>query len=803
MKKIILMAVFVVTSLGIGQVESAQTPNLPMLPSEREGMFTSISQMTDQWLELDGFAGKKVFALSDGKQMDNIVLPAPLNSYIENSISTETKGPSGNFPYVQADNGKRYMPNSKLECNNTDKKRFYGSGCGVYEIYPDGYYLVIETPTYSDYHIYRFYKVGTKDELWHLSCYGDASIYRIGRWYYIYSNVYDYDAYSFYEVETGKNVLNTHFKFNNNKSRISLFGDYLFIYGRVFDTKTWGLLFASGVYYYAAKIWKDKIIFIVDIKIKDNNEYLYMERSLVDPRYHKDVKTGLPLRYNKNNTIVYGCLNNFVYYFNPVNTSFEILNVETKQVVFSHPFMGFDFLNAGSQPDNGRYIVFMDKSDIFCYDTQTGKLWKLPNTELLTSGSCDGQWFISNSSYTDGRNWIDLTRTSPDGKVTITDVKGRIYTELDCVLEVVQNDYEHIFKVIRHELDGTVKTLEPPIKYDRFLYPFLYNGHWHFATIVDDRLIIMTTDKKSIRIVFEQEVDKDVMFIRHENDELLFTQSKTKLVIIKNLATGNKETFDIDEGVTWPEFTGRRYILFKSGFPFSPRILDRKTGNVVPYEKMALIDVDGETMYFSGENSLSIFKDGKFETYPTKSSIRAGKVKDGLIFDSWSLHDTSGQFIQKLNLPRIGSASDTIKDVNSFSNNMSLYLGQDETLYPNSIVFETCPTFSLNRGDNGLVLENISKDKISGKIWIADLESKENVVEFDSIDFVCKGGEKLEFGKSVASGHFVVYVESNAMMDTSRSALENVKQDYEMPLYEGNPLYSEKQKSVVVTEWRK
>ncbi|MBP7732792.1 MAG: hypothetical protein KA140_03395 [Caldisericia bacterium] len=810
MKKILLVVVLIASSYGFSMAQSAQTPNMPMLPASREGMFTQVSQITDQWLELDGFAGKKVFALSDGKQMDNVVLPASSNSYILNSISAETnKGPSGNFPYVQAEDGKRYLPNRNLECKNTDKKRFYSSGCGVDEIYPDGYYFVVETPSYSDFHIYRFYKVGVEGELWHMACYGDSIIYRVGKWY-VYINAYNNYTYSLYEMDSGKNVLNTVFKHNNGMGGHKSVGDYLFMFGRVFDTRTWKLVFDFGdIHLYGARIQDDTISFLYlnNMQTKDDKyKFFYQEWSLTNNKLIKEVETDIPIMDDrKNYSSVNGSFNGFVYYQNVLSHSFEILNINTKQVVFSHPVVGFDYLDYKGYTDNGRHIVYMDKSDIFCYDTQTGKLWKRNNTELLTKGSCDGQWVISNSGYTDGRNWIDLVHAQfPDRKVTITDQKGIIYTELDCVLEVVQNDYKHIFNVIRHELDGTVKTLEPPIKYDSFLYPFLSNGHWHFATKVDGKLIVMTSDKTSIRIVYEQEVDEDSMFIRDQNNELLFTQSKTKLVIVKNFVTGEKGVYDIAEGVTWPEFAGNRFILFRSGFPFQSRILDRKTGEVTPYEKLALIDADNDTLYFSGEKEFAIFRDGEFETFPTKSKIMGDIVKDGLIVGPGAIYDTAGQFIQKISLPRIGSASDSIKEVNTMSSTMAIDLGQDETWYTkNRVFFETCPTFSLNRGDGCLVLENLSAKEISGKIWIADLMGKEQVIEFEDMDFACSGGEKLEFGKAVASGHCVVYVESNAMMDTSKSALENVDQSYEMPLFEGNPLYQEKQKAVVVTEWGK
>jgi hypothetical protein len=777
---------------------------MPMLPVNREGMFTGISQITDQWLELEGFAGKKVFALSDGKQMDSVVLPTPFYSYEYYTILTETKGPCGNFPYVQAEDGKRYLPNRNLECNKTDRKRFYSSGCGVYEIYPDGCYFIKETPNYSDFHIYRFYKVGVKDELWHMACYGNGEIYRVGKWYYYYDTFNDY-TYSFYDVETGKNVLNTHFRSYNNMGRITVVGDYLFLFGRVFDTRSWKLVFSFDAHMYGAKILGDTISFLYmdNRKSKDEKyEYFYQEWDLFSSKLIKDIKTDIPiLDDRKSYSMIYGTFNGFVYYYNVINHSFEITNVYTKKTLFSHHYIGFDYLSGGSQTDNGRYIVYMDKSEIFCYDTQTDKLWKRYNTELLTKGSCDGKWIISNSNYTDGRNWIDLVHAQfPDRKVTITDQKGTIYTELDCVLEVVQNDYEHIFKVIRHELDGTVKTLEPPIKYDKYLYTFLFNGHWHFATIVDEKLIVMTTDKTSMRIVCEQEVGDQTLFMRFQDNELLFTQSKTKLAIV-NFTNGDKKVFDIPEGVMWPEFTGNRYILFRSN-SHELEILDRKTGLIISYEKLALMDVEGETLYFSGEKEFAIFRDGKFETYPIKSKIMGNIVKDGLIIGSSAIYDLTGQLIQKINLPRKGSASESISGVKTMSNTISLELGQDETLYPNEIVFETCPTFSLNRGDGCLVLENLSKENITGKIWIADLERKENVIELNSINLACNAGEKLEFGKDVAKGRCVVYVEANALMDTSKSVLENVDTSYNMPLFEGNPRFIDNQKqSVVVTLW--
>ena len=463
--------------------------------------------------------------------------------------------------------------------------------------------------------------------------------------------------------------------------------------------------------------------------------------------------------------------------------------------MFSHAYSSFDYLSGGAQANNGRHIVFMDKSDIFCYDTQTGKLWTQKNAFMLTKGSGDGVWIITDSGLKDGKYWAEFKNLKhPDRIIMVPDVQGSIVTENDCVLELVCS-IDKNSKIIRHELDGTVNTINcPPIKWF-----FLCNDKWHFFTILDGKASVLTTGKTAMKEVYVQEIKNDAPSVKYNNDELMFTSSKTRIDII-NLKSGDKQFFDIEENINWPEFAGKRYVIFRKAGNANFFILDRKTNRIDFHEKVTFLGCENETLYFSGEKDFLKFSNGKFEMIKKRSAIKCDAIQDGLLISRYELFDTKGELVQKINIEDDFDYRNLVS-VEISTNLMKLGFGFDEMITPNSIRFETCPTFSLNRGDGYLVLENLSKEKISGKIWIADLESKGNVIEFDGVDFVCNGGEKLEFAKTVASGVFVVYVESNAMMDTSKSALENVNQDYEMPLYEGNPLYSEMQKSVVVTKW--
>ena len=187
----------------------------------------------------------------------------------------------------------------------------------------------------------------------------------------------------------------------------------------------------------------------------------------------------------------------------------------------------------------------------------------------------------------------------------------------------------------------------------------------------------------------------------------------------------------------------------------------------------------------------------------------SGFVKNGYISDGYTLYDTTGKFIQKLatsnnpyvyendivdmSFPSISSLSITLKDDRSII----------QTYFKNCVDYQPCPSYSLNRSEKGLTLENLSKQPISGTVWTADLTSKENIIELKSEDFTCKGGTSTDICTKTMTDHCLVYVESNAMMDTSKSELENVRDNYNLPVFEGNPVDSSKQKSVVVTVWDK
>jgi hypothetical protein len=531
---------------------------------------------------------------------------------------------------------------------------------------------------------------------------------------------------------------------------------------------------------------------------KDEWKYFYFEISLVDGSYLKHLETDVPIGdKNIGYTQIFGSFNGFAYYYNPEKRSLEIMDIVAKKILFSHPYTIFDYLYQ-LNCDNGRYIAMMDKSDIFCFDTQTGKLWTQTNAILLTNGSCDGKWIIADCGYENGKYWVKLAHAQHENrKISIPDVKSSIITESDCVLEVTYSVDKNP-KIIRHELDGTVNTIECP----KINLTFLFNGKWHFLTASDGKATVYITEATSLKSVYTQDIESNILFARFENDELMFTSSKTRLDIV-NLKTGLRQYFDIENNVSWPEFAGRRHVIFRKTGKIASFILDRVTGKIESYEKYSFLGCEGDTLYFSSEKELLKFSDGKFETIKKGSSVRGEILQNGLFVGCYELYDTKGDFIQKLSINKNYNASfgAYLGKVEMSTDWMRFDLGRDETFESNSVRFETCPTFSLKRGDKGLKLENLSKTEISGTIWIADLSENENIVRMKSDTFKCKGEESIHVCKTAITGHCVVFIESNALMDTSESTLENVRPGYQMPRFEGNPVISAKKKAVVVTEW--
>jgi hypothetical protein len=223
-------------SSGMQAANSGQTPNLPMLPVNQSGYFTQISQMTDQWLELDGYGGKKVFRLSDGKPMDGVSLPSTGLSYGNDMLSLTVRGPSGNFPYMEDAQGNRYLPGKVSDCPKINHKLYPMAGCGVNEIYPDGYYVISETQTTTDCKTYRICKTGQDEELWKVTFFDNSNGYsRLGNW--LVFGFTSMRAYCIYDIETGRNAINV--SFNDKYNRYpKLVGNYMMFGGTVFDTRT-------------------------------------------------------------------------------------------------------------------------------------------------------------------------------------------------------------------------------------------------------------------------------------------------------------------------------------------------------------------------------------------------------------------------------------------------------------------------------------------------------------------------------------------------------------------------------------
>ena len=810
---IVVLSLLIVSNTGFVPAKSSQKLNLPLLPAQKRGCFTRIDRMTDDLLVLDGYSGKKAFKLTDGSAVEKFVLPRESTNYTSDLIDSSTRGPAGKYPFFETDDGKRYIPGVNFGC---DKKDEYGqpiSRCGISSIYPDGYCIYSQTQNNYMFHTFKIFKIGGDKELWSINLYGrNWHATHFGKWLMLDES--NKQTYCIYDIDTGKNVLNDNFDGRMYGYPRLLSDKYFIISGTIFDTTTWKVVHDFNIEHLGLRLVGDVLSAVfIDRSHKgfdDKQALFYCEWNLAQGTMEEQIELDVPMFNGSTNSMIYAAFNRFVYCFNCVSHCYEVVNVDTGKSVFSHKVEGFDYLSGGrGQADNGRYVVYMDYASIFCYDTQTGSLWSMKNAYLATDGGCDGTWFIDHKTI-NGKEVLELVNTQYSNRmVTITDQPGKIYTEPDCVLELVEDYFGTKSKIIRHELDGTVKTMETPIDQQHWLYPFLSNGSWHFIKIMGGKIYVLTTTKNEFKTVYVHDCGSQTPSYKTQDGELMYAIDRTKLIIV-DLSSGKEQTFEDEKGFDWIEFAGKRFVRFDEN-RIGKAILDRKTGQITSYDGKTLgyIGFDNETLYFSGEKKFATFIDGKMDIKDMNYEVGGSFIKNGYITDGNTLYDTSGKIIQKLFIARDGYIPKDLKGVDfaGFGELVVSFKINPPNLqpyYPNNVVYyQNCPTYSLNRGQEGLTLENLSKKTITGTVWTADLTSNDNVIELKSEEFTCKGGSTTEICTQTMTDHCVVYVDLNALMDTSKSALENVLNNYNLTMFEGNPVESPGQKAVVVTVWGK
>lgn len=782
--RFLAVAAMLFSVLNFSNAENDQYSHFPMLPVQNTGGFTKISRMTEDYLELDGFGGKQVFLLSDGTKAENIILPEQPSSMSETQLSTQTAGPCGSFPFAQDVHGNRYVPSQAK----------MGGNCKIAEIYPDGFYIIKDSSN-DPFTIFWVFRFGQPNELWSQRFFSNNINFqgRVSGFLLFESG----SLMAIYEIESGRNVLITDYNFKD--PRPTVLGNYMIFGKNVYDTRDWSIVLKSFSQVKGARVHGDILSYLSeyqDIATDDKSYFYYFERNLSSGEVLRQTRTDIPFASTNGYSLteVFGAINGFVYFTNPVNGAFDIYDTNAGKSIFSHPRLFYSG-NYHDQMDNGRYIAYLDSAGIYCFDTRTGKMWTSPNQVLVSDGGCDGQWIVADD-FVDGKYVATFTHQEhPEWKVSITNPTRCILTEYSCVIEVRPNEDRSKLVVTMHEFDGSTGTFETPIESAILYGHYLINGKWYFATLIDGKMNLMTTEKNGFKTVFTCESPNRSLYAVTSGTELLFYLSPVKIGIL-DVRTGTIEYFEVPERSFSPIFAGNRHIVFS--IPGNKKaILDRRSVEISFTENLDYLGFEGEKLYFSNESVFAVFDGGKLSITKNYNNVKGEFVKNGLIAGN-NLFDTQGNFIQKL-YSRFNSRK--FRDFQVNQKSVSFDLGLDSTVFPNRSTWEACPVFSLERGESGLKITNLSDDSITGKIWLGNLSSSEAVVKLEAMQLEVQAKSSVEIGKKMFDKRCLVLIQSNAMLATAQSKLENLKPGYVMPMFEGVPETGKCRQATVVTVW--
>lgn len=773
------------SSICFYSVVADQKANLPMLPIYRSGGFTKITRMTDDFLELDGLGGRQTLSLSNGSRVEGAIPDVLSMSMGENRMSKQIEGPVGYFSYARDERGNRYVP-----AIAKDSER-----CRVEEIYPDGFYIVKDSAE-DPLEIYRIYRFGDEHELWSQRFYCNNISFqgRVSGFLLFESS----GLLAIFEIETGRNVLITDYNFKDPKPKV--LGNYMIFFDKtVYDTRNWNLVLNSNSQVKGARVRGDILSYLSEhqnIEIDDRPYFYYFERNLSSGEVLKQARTVIPLATPNGYsfTEVYGAFNNFAYYLNPVKGSLDIYDVKESKTVFSHPMLFYSG-NVHDQMDNGNCIAYLGSADIYCFDTKTGKMWTAQNQVLLSDGGRDGKWIVDDG-FVDGKYVATFThREHSDWEVTIANPPRYILTEYSCVIEAQPDDGRTKLVVIRHEFDGTIGKFETPVDPDKLYGKFLINGNWHFASLVDGRMNLFTTDRNGFIKVFSCDNQNRSFNGASSGSEMLFYLSSTKIGILE-VKSGKVDYFVLPEKTFSPVFSGSRYIVFN--LPGGKNaILDRKSGEVTYTENLKYLGFEDSKLYFSSDHEFATFENGKLTIIKNHNNVDGSFMKNGFIAGN-NLFDTNGNFIQRIFQP---SNRNPARDFNVDLQSMSFDLGQDVTMFPNRLTWKRCPSFSLERIGSGLRMTNMSEEKIAGSLWTGNLSSGDAVVKLEEIPLEVEAKTTVEIGKDILGMKSLVLIESNALLSTNNSKLENLKPGYVAPMFDGTPDTRRLKLATVVTVW--
>lgn len=551
-------------------------------------------------------------------------------------------------------------------------------------------------------------------------------------------------------------------------------GDYLLSNSKVLNLKTFevmvdysgqnvGLKLENGVLY---EWYHDK----------EYNVYRFWAVEL-ETGEHLGKFKDLPIKKNEYGftDTIWGMAGGLVYFQTFKEPGFEIIDPKTGETLFFEPRVGW-FSSPEQYVDNDRYIVSTNGNSIFCFDTLERKLaWRLDRPMSQRS--------IGNDFYMEKFNKTTLrvfSLTNP-----LKSIKIPIDPEnLDWHIRT--NDYGVIFGYVDTYYNGTpifpekgsfslyrwngqVETVPLlPSMGRNFLCFLLFGSSVHTLMKEDSAFVLYKYDKSAWTKVFTQANDSSTFSFSVDKDRLALRTSDTRAIIVDISKLKVTRVLEVKP---------KTQFWLKDGFliedpNYKTSITHILTGQMVRGGDLKVLDVEGETLYYTYEGSVGVVNGNLYTE--AKIDGKATSAAGGLFADISWLYDSNGRKIQSLYNNYFGK-------IKMIAGKLCYVTGQYCLV---TAQLDTPALFKIGKTKSGFGLTNTGTAKLQGTAWI---------VKDTGEDFVARLNEgtnlDLEPGKSsILPNNFqnedcFVVVKSNGFLDSS--CLTESQNDFGKPLWNG------------------
>lgn len=476
---------------------------------------------------------------------------------------------------------------------------------------------------------------------------------------------------------------------------------------------------------------------------------------------------------------VWGMAGGLAYFQTFKERGFEIIDPKTGESLFFEPRVGW-FSSYEQYVDNDRYIVSTNGNSIVCFDTLERKLaWRLDRP--MSQRSIGNDYYME--KFENAKLMVfSLTNPLKSVKIQIDQQEkywkvlpyesGAIFFYLFGWLNnkpVFWNDG----KLEIYTWNGSKRTV-PVIEKTRenLIQLFLFQSDV-FALMKEDKAFVLYKyDKSTWTKVFTQSNDCSTFSFSVDKDRLVLRTSDTRAVIVDISKLKVTRVLEV---------RAKTYFQLKDGFLIENPDMEHQfithilTGQMVRGGDLKVLEVDGETLYYTYEGAIGVVNGNLYTE--AKIDGMATSAAGGLFANISWLYDSNGRKIQSL-------YNDYFGRIKMIAGKLCYVTGQYCLV---TAQLGTPSLYKIAKTESGFELTNTGTAKLQGTVWIAkdtgeDFAARLN--EGTKIDL--EQGKSFELPNNLKDENCFVVVKSNGFLDSSY--LIESQNDFGMPFWNGRSL---------------